>query len=65
MLIDWRTEDNNVPGQTGDHRYSDLLILEDVSVTDRVSQPDDALYYDRDQLSSYRDGRDTLSDRSE
>ena len=55
MLIDWTTEDNNVPGQTGDHRYSDLLILEDVSVTDRVSQPDDALYYVRDQLSSYRD----------
>ena len=52
MVVDHRVEDNNVPGQTGDHRYSDLLILEDVSVSDGVSQPDDALYYDRDQLSS-------------
>ena len=63
MLIDWTTEDNNVPGQTGDHRDSDPLILEDVSLSDGVSQPDDALYLGRDQLSSYRDLRDPMSDR--
>ena len=46
------TEDNNVPGQTGDHRDGDLVIMEDVSVSDGVSQPDDALYFGRDRVSS-------------
>ena len=38
------TEDDNVPGQRGHHGDSDLLLMEDVGVSDGVCLSDLALY---------------------
>ena len=38
------TEDDNVPGQRGHHGHSDLLLMEDVGVSDGVCLSDLALY---------------------
>ena len=64
MVLYYRGEDNNVPGQTGDHRDPDSLLLEAGSVSEGVRKPDDAVYHGRDQLSSQRDVRDAMSNRS-
>ena len=57
-----QSEDNNVPGQRTNNRNGDLLLMEDVSLSDGVIMPDPALHHGEHQLPSDRDGGEALSD---